>query len=65
MSKKIKQSYVASEPKQMTLTVVDSNEIFIFFAETGIATIDWGNGSECKINMLKLKYRVNGIAMRY
>ena len=39
---------VAGEPKQMTLTVEDSNEISLFIAGTGIATIDWGNGSEIK-----------------
>ena len=53
MSEKIKQSNVASEPKQMTFNFQsERRKIEIRLAGTGTATIDWGDGTERKTYIL-------------
>ena len=52
MSKKIKKSTVASEPKRMTLILQDTNEAILKIAGNGTMTIDWGDGSSIQTHTL-------------
>ena len=52
MPKKIKKSNVASEPKQMTLTLHPCDWVLLHIAGTGTMSIDWGDGTPCETHPL-------------
>ena len=48
---------VASEPKQMTLTVRDVCMVDLIIAGKGVMTIDWGDGTPLEPYTLKAPYK--------
>jgi len=52
MSKRIKKSNVATEPKQMTLTLQSYDRVLLQIAGTGTMSIDWGDGTPCESHTL-------------